>query len=73
MKADELHTVYIPKHKLCVWLIEEFPPTGEYNGMTYSTKDLTSWTSKDLYIEVDNTIKNQYIEKYSSILKLIIK
>lgn len=67
MKACELHTVHVPKDEICVWLIEESVPTCEYFPINYSIHDLTKWNSDNLYKEVDDSVKEQYIGKYLNI------
>lgn len=66
MKACELHTVRVEKGKHCVWIIEEAVPTCEYFPINYSPLDLSNWNSDGLYIEVDDTVKQQYIGRFLS-------
>lgn len=64
MKACEMHTVFVEKGKLAVWLIEESIPTCEYFPVNYSNTDLTKWTAEGLYQEVDDETKLSFIGKY---------
>lgn len=64
MKACELHTVQIEKGKKCVWLIEESKPTCDYFPINYSKNDLKNWNTNGLYIECNETVKQNYINKY---------
>lgn len=68
MKACELHTIQIDKHKKCVWLIEESSPTCDYFPINYSPYDLTKWSTNGLYIETTDEIKHKYIGKYYDLL-----
>lgn len=61
MKACELHTVYVEKGEVCVWLIEETVPTCEYFPINYSLHDLQNWTSDGLYIEADDSVKEAFL------------
>lgn len=63
MKACELHTVFVQKDTECAWMIEEAKPTCDYFPINYSQKDLENWNTEGLYIEVDNTIKDQYLDR----------
>jgi hypothetical protein len=64
MKACELHTVQIEKGKRCVWLIEESIPTCDYFPINYSPHDLSTWKPDGLYIEVGDSVKENYIGKF---------
>ncbi len=65
MKACELHTVYVEKNKICVWLIEESIPTCDYFPINYSNNDLGNWNANGLYIDVEDNIKREYLSKYN--------
>ena len=64
MKACELHTVQVEGGKKCVWIIEESKPTCDYFPINYSKQDLEQWSADGLYIECDESIKQQFISKY---------
>jgi hypothetical protein len=64
MQACEMHTVFINKGEICVWLIEESVPTCEYFPINYSPYNLTKWSPLGLYVEVSDDIKQQFIGKY---------
>lgn len=68
MQACELHTVSVNRGLKCAWLIEEAIPTCEYFPINYSIHDLTKWSAEGLYIEVDDTVKEQYITKYKHLI-----
>ena len=68
MSACELHTVRVMRDEICVWLIDEFPPTSNYDSINYSQNDLTKWTPNGLYQEVGDDVKDKYIGKYLNLL-----
>jgi len=70
MKACELHTVKVEQNKKCVWMVEEFKPSCEYSGFNYSRHDLTEWKPDGLYIEVDDSVAEEYIGKYRKVLNI---
>lgn len=70
MKSEELHTVVIDKGHVCVWMVEEYKASSECAPLNYSIHDLTKWTPDGLYIEVDDSVKQQYIGKYLSELPM---
>ncbi len=68
MKANELHSVLIERGKICVWLVEEEPPSVEYIPINYSNWDLETWDQSELYQPASDTIKQQYIGKYLTLI-----
>lgn len=68
MKSCEMHTVSVSRGYRAVWLIEESVPICEYFPISYSNHDLTKWNQQDLYLEVNDEVKDFFIRDY---LKLI--
>jgi hypothetical protein len=64
MKSNDLHTVYVTRGQVAAWIIQEYPATSGYDGITYSNVDLTKWTSEGLY---QKPTKEQIIDIFKEI------
>ncbi len=49
MKANVLHTVYVPKGQVAAWLVYEGKEDKEYESLAYSNHDLTKQDFSNLY------------------------
>lgn len=73
MFCDELHTVCIERSQMCVWLVEEEKPSREYNQVNYSIHDLTKWSPEGLYIEVDDSVRDKYLNRFYKKIEELIR
>ncbi len=56
---DEYHTITVPKGESASWVVYELDQNCNYRNLTLSTKDLTKFSFKNMYIEMN---KEQTLE-----------
>lgn len=49
MRAEELHTIYVPRGQKAAWLIEEGKEDLNYDNTCFSNHDLTKYSFEGLY------------------------
>lgn len=64
MSSDILHTVHVPRGRICAWLVEESKSKTVYKNEHYSKEPLELWNPYKLYKECSEQIKLFYIGKY---------
>jgi hypothetical protein len=66
MKAEDIHTIYIPKGKEASWIVVEGNENPEYESVCYSNDDLECFSFKGMYTnmneyEVKKTLKKSML------------
>lgn len=61
MKANQIHTVYVPKGERAAWLVAEGKEDPAYEPLTYSPHDLSDVAMDDLYLPMGPEVAQELL------------
>lgn len=64
MTAQELHTVWVPKHQPAAWFVYEGKEDPAYDPITYSDEDLTKFDFTGMYVRPTVEQVKQLVSQY---------